>query len=53
MAICDQNDSGEWILAGCGELHLEICLKDLRDDFTSGIEIIVSDPIVTYKETIT
>jgi len=24
--------SGENIIAGCGELHVEICLKDLRDD---------------------
>jgi len=42
----------EQIICGCGELHLEICLKDLVDDY-SGIEIIKSDPVVPYKETVT
>lgn len=41
----------EHIIAGCGELHLEICLKDLVDEY-SGIEIIKSDPVVPYKETV-
>jgi elongation factor 2 len=26
-------ESGEHIIAGAGELHLEICLKDLQDDY--------------------
>jgi len=34
----------------CGELHLEICLKQLAE--LSGIEILSSNPVVTYKETI-
>ena len=42
----------ENIIAGCGELHLEICLKDLVDEY-SKIEITKSDPVVPYKETIT
>ena len=42
----------EQIVCGCGELHLEIVLKDLVDDYT-GIEIIKSDPVVPYKETVT
>jgi len=42
----------EHIIAGCGELHLEICLKDLVDDYTN-IEINKSDPVVPYKETVT
>lgn len=41
----------EHIIAGCGELHLEICLKDLVDEY-SGIEIVKSDPVVPYKETV-
>jgi elongation factor 2 len=41
----------EHIICGCGELHLEICIKDLTEDYT-GIEIIQSDPVVPYKETI-
>jgi elongation factor 2 len=42
----------EHIIAGCGELHLEICLKDLVEEY-SNIEIIKSDPVVPYKETVT
>jgi elongation factor 2 len=26
------NESGQHIVAGAGELHLEICLKDLEED---------------------
>ena len=44
--------TGEHVIAGCGELHIEICLHDLVTEF-SNIEIIKSDPIVTYKETVT
>jgi len=42
----------EHIIAGCGELHLEICMKDLVEEY-SNIEIIKSDPVVPYKETVT
>merc|ERR1712164_181034 len=30
---CSTSESGEHIVAGAGELHLEICLKDLEEDF--------------------
>jgi len=43
-------ESGEHIIAGAGELHLEICLKDLEEDH-AGIPLIKSDPVVTYRET--
>jgi len=46
------DESGEHIIAGAGELHLEICLKDLRDEYCVGIEIITSEPVVTYRETV-
>ena len=29
---CNIEESGEHIVAGAGELHLEICLKDLEED---------------------
>ncbi|KAJ3437924.1 eukaryotic translation elongation factor 2a tandem duplicate 1-related [Anaeramoeba flamelloides] len=45
--------SGEYIIAGAGELHLEICLKDLKDDYCKGIEIISSEPVVSFSETVT
>lgn len=45
-------ESGEHIIAGAGELHLEICLKDLQEDFMNGAELRMSDPVVSYRETI-
>ena len=44
--------SGQHIIAGAGELHLEICLKDLRQDYMKGADVIVSPPIVSFSETI-
>lgn len=52
LVLCYTEDSGEHIIAGCGELHVEICLKDLVEEFAK-IEIKKSDPVVTYKETVT
>ena len=46
------NTETEHIICGSGELHLEICLKDLVDDYAK-IEITRSDPVVPYKETVT
>jgi len=44
-------ESGEHIVAGAGELHLEICLKDLEEDHAQ-IPIKTSDPVVSYRETV-
>ena len=44
-------ESGEHIVAGCGELHVEICIHDLIEEFAK-IEITQSKPVVSYKETI-
>jgi elongation factor 2 len=52
LVQCITEDSGEHVIAGCGELHVEICLKDLEEDFAK-CTIIKGDPVVTYKETIT
>jgi elongation factor 2 len=52
LVVCSHEESGEHVVAGCGELHVEICLKDLRDDYAKGIEIITSDPVVSYRETV-
>ncbi|CAL1694019.1 unnamed protein product [Somion occarium] len=45
------NESGEHIVAGAGELHLEICLKDLEEDH-AGVPLKKSDPVVAYRETV-
>lgn len=44
-------ETGEHILAAIGELHLERCMKDLRERFAK-ISIEQSDPIVSFREAI-
>jgi len=51
MVLCVSSESGEHIIAGAGELHLEICLKDLEEDH-AGIPLKKSDPVVSYRETV-
>ncbi|KAI9022294.1 elongation factor 2 [Phycomyces nitens] len=46
------SDSGEHIVAGAGELHLEICLKDLEEDHAQ-VPLKFGDPVVQYRETVT
>lgn len=43
--------SGEHVVAGAGELHLEICLKDLEEDH-AGVPLKISDPVVQYRESV-
>merc|ERR1712130_450105 len=49
QCINDQ-ETGQNIICCSGELHAEICINDLKE--LSQIEIIVGDPIVAYKETV-
>mmetsp|Transcript_12758 Transcript_12758/g.23768 ORF Transcript_12758/g.23768 Transcript_12758/m.23768 type:complete len:846 (+) Transcript_12758:35-2572(+) len=53
LVVCSIEESGEHIVAGAGELHLEICLKDLQDDFMNGAPLKISEPVVSFRETIT
>ncbi|KAJ7457853.1 P-loop containing nucleoside triphosphate hydrolase protein [Mycena latifolia] len=45
-------ETGEHIVAGAGEMHVEICIKDLEEDH-AGIPLKVSRPVVPYRETVT
>ncbi|CCK69569.1 elongation factor 2 KNAG_0C04670 [Huiozyma naganishii CBS 8797] len=45
------SESGEHIVAGTGELHLEICLSDLENDH-AGVPLRISPPVVAYRETV-
>merc|ERR1719494_977447 len=51
MVLTHTEESGEQIVAGAGELHLEICLKDLEEDHAC-IPLKKSDPVVSYRETV-
>jgi len=52
LVLCYTEESGEHIIAGCGELHVEICLKDLQEEYAK-CDLKIGDPVVTYKETVT
>jgi len=52
LVQCFTEKSGEHIIAGCGELHIEICLKELEKTHAQ-IPLIISEPVVAYRETIT
>lgn len=52
LVLCINNEeTGENIIAGSGELHVEICINDLEETF-AGVPLIRNDPIVTYQETV-
>merc|ERR1719447_135378 len=51
LVVCTTEESGEHVIAGCGELHVEICLKDLREEYAQ-CDFTVSDPVVSYRETV-
>lgn len=42
---------GEHVLAAAGEVHLERCIKDLKERFAK-VSLEVSPPLVSYRETI-
>lgn len=44
-------ETGQVILSGMGELHLEVNIENLKRDY--GIEVNVGKPQVAYRETIT
>ena len=57
LAIDDPNlvtkinkETGEYLLSGMGELHLEIAVKFLKE-YGGGLELITSQPLVVYRET--
>merc|ERR1712147_344749 len=51
MVQCMIEESGEHIIAGAGELHLEICLKDLEEDHAC-VPLRKSDPVVSFRESV-
>eukprot|EP00479_Gromia_sphaerica_P007458 TRINITY_DN248_c0_g1_i3.p1 TRINITY_DN248_c0_g1~~TRINITY_DN248_c0_g1_i3.p1 ORF type:complete len:407 (-),score=112.25 TRINITY_DN248_c0_g1_i3:48-1268(-) len=53
LVQCSTAKTGEHIIAGAGELHLEICLKDLEEQYMKGASIKVSEPQVSFAETVT
>jgi len=50
LEVSTNQETGEALLAGMGELHLEITVYRLEEE--QGISVSVSDPIVVYRESI-
>merc|ERR1719209_925135 len=51
LVVCTTEENGEHVIAGCGELHVEICLKDLKEEYAQ-CDFSISDPVVSYRETV-
>ncbi|MCX6700497.1 MAG: elongation factor EF-2 [Methanomicrobiales archaeon] len=49
LQVAINEETGEHLIAGMGELHLEIVTGRIKRD--KGVEIITSEPIVVYRET--
>ncbi len=50
LEVFTNQETGEALLAGMGELHLEITVYRLEEE--QGIKVNVSEPIVVYRESI-
>ena len=50
LSVSTNSETGEALLAGMGELHLEITIYRLEEEH--GIKVKQSDPIVVYRECI-
>ena len=51
FTVKSDNETGQTIISGMGELHLDIIVDRLRREF--GVDINQGAPMVNYKETIT
>ncbi|MFA7562336.1 MAG: elongation factor EF-2 [Methanoculleus sp.] len=51
VVVSINEETGEHLISGMGELHLEIITGRIRRD--KGVDILTSPPIVVYRETIT
>jgi len=52
LVLCYTAPTGEHVIAGAGELHLEICINDLKNDFMKGAPVKVGQPVVSFNETV-
>jgi len=52
LVLVKHTNTGEHIVAAAGELHLEICIKDLREEYMKGAPIVKGEPVVTFCESV-
>ena len=48
--VAADNQTGEYLLSGMGELHLEVAINQLKNNV--GVDVTVSSPRVVYMETV-
>ncbi len=51
LQVTLNEETGEHLISGMGELHLEVKVERIRRDF--GLEVNTSPPIVVFRETVT
>jgi elongation factor 2 len=51
LKVTINEETGEFLIAGMGELHLEVVTNRIKEE--KGLEIKVSPPIVVYRESVT
>ncbi len=51
LQITLNEETGEHLISGMGELHLEVVVEKIRRE--RGLEVITSPPIVVFRETVT
>lgn len=51
LKVTINEETGEFLIAGMGELHLEVVTNRIKEE--KGLEIKVSPPIVVYREAVT
>ncbi len=49
LKVAADKDTGEYLLSGMGELHLEVAINQLKG---SGLDVTVSSPRVVYMESV-
>eukprot|EP01063_Lacrimia_lanifica_P024302 TRINITY_DN32230_c0_g1_i1.p1 TRINITY_DN32230_c0_g1~~TRINITY_DN32230_c0_g1_i1.p1 ORF type:complete len:1001 (+),score=444.09 TRINITY_DN32230_c0_g1_i1:62-3064(+) len=45
-------EQGELVISTAGEVHAERCIRDLEDRYAQGVAMKVSEPLVSFRETI-
>ncbi|MEQ4305075.1 elongation factor G [Plantactinospora sp. B6F1] len=50
LAVRTDPETGQTVLSGMGELHLEVAVEKIRQD--RGLEVVVGRPQVAYRETV-
>ncbi len=50
LSVSVSEDTGQTLLSGMGELHLEVALRHVQRDF--GVEVHYGKPRVSYRETV-